>query len=84
MARMSATLTTQVDAGGLSQEIAEQLREVMIARGITMTELARRMGVSRPSVSALLDGSSLNTSSLERVAKAIGGVRFRFLIVEAE
>lgn len=81
MARMSATLTTHAEAGSISQEIAEQLREAMIARGITQTELAKRLGISRPSVSALLDGSSLNTSSLERVANAIG-IQVRFMIID--
>lgn len=81
MARMSATLTTHAEAGSISQELAEQFREAMIARGITITELGKRLSISRPSASLLLDGSSMTTTSIERIAKAIG-LKAKFFLVE--
>ena len=69
MRRMTSTPTM---TESLSGEIAEQLRDAMIVRGITQSELARRLNVRPPAVSKMLDGSGLTIASIKRIADAIG------------
>ena len=56
-------------------DIVDQIDAIMEERGITQAELARRLGVSRARVSALLNGQP-NTSvrTLMRIAYALDAV----------
>lgn len=63
----SATATKRV--------IAFQLAEAMEAKGLTKSEMARRMGTSRASLERLLDpsNSSVTLQTLQTAARALGG-----------
>jgi antitoxin HicB len=54
--------------------LADALKKAMRAQNVTPTEMARRMGTSRPTVYRLLDpaerGATLDT--LERASRALG------------
>jgi transcriptional regulator with XRE-family HTH domain len=53
---------------------AEQLRKVMKAQNVSTSEMARRMGTSRPAVYRLLDPSEpgVTLDSLVRASTAVG------------
>ena len=55
---------------GIALEIAREMKR----QHITKSEMAKRMGTSRPSVDRLLDpvNNSLTLSTLERAATAVG------------
>jgi DNA-binding Xre family transcriptional regulator len=55
--------------------IAFQLAEAMSAKGITKSEMARRMGTSRAALERLLDpeNSSVTLLTLQSAARAVGG-----------
>ena len=48
------------------------IREARRQRGWTQAQLAQRAGVSRPTVARVETGSNISTSTLEKVAKALG------------
>lgn len=75
MGRMKTKTMPDTHAGRL----AALLRDEMVARGLSQTEVARRMGVSVPNVCQILDGESFTLDSLERITKAIG-IQVGFLI----
>ncbi len=52
---------------------AIRLRELREARGLSQTELARRLGVSQKRVSAIERAHDLNLSTLQRYVSALGG-----------
>ena len=57
---------------GLELEVTERILQVMQEQGITRTELARRLGVSKAAVSKLLnDGSNMTLKRLLAVAEAL-------------
>lgn len=55
--------------------IAFQVAEAMQAKGLTKSEMARRMGTSRASLERLLDpgNSSVTLQTLQTAARALGG-----------
>lgn len=81
MARMIASPPT---AGASLQSVfAAQLREAMIARGITQAKLAEMLGVTPPSVNQWLNGSNITVSTIEKIADAIG-IQCSLLISERQ
>jgi transcriptional regulator with XRE-family HTH domain len=50
----------------------EAMKAAMLARGVTQAELARRLGVSRQSISQMLAGRNVTLDTAERVAEALG------------
>lgn len=57
---------------GLELEVTERILQVMQEQGITRTELARRLGVSKAAVSKLLnDGSNMTLKRLLALAEAL-------------
>lgn len=52
---------------------AIRLRELRTARGLSQTELAKRLGVTQKRVSAIERAEDLNISTLERYVDALGG-----------
>jgi transcriptional regulator with XRE-family HTH domain len=52
---------------------AIRLRELRSARGLTQTDLAKRLGVTQKRVSAIERAQDLNISTLQRYVDALGG-----------
>ena len=52
---------------------AIRLRQLRTARGLSQTELAKRLGVTQKRVSAIERAQDLNISTLERYVDALGG-----------
>lgn len=52
---------------------AIQLHELRKARGLSQTELAKRLGVTQKRVSAIERAQDLNLSTLQRYVDALGG-----------
>lgn len=53
-------------------DIAEQVQQARETRGWTQNELASHAGVSRPSVARIEHGDDTSTSTLTKVANALG------------
>jgi transcriptional regulator with XRE-family HTH domain len=53
-------------------QIVEAVVEAMARRGVSRTELARRLGVSRSRVSHLLEGESIGVEMMGRIGEALG------------
>jgi transcriptional regulator with XRE-family HTH domain len=67
-----ASNTFEYKLEGLELEVTERILQVMQEQGITRTELARRLGVSKAAVSKLLnDGSNMTLKRLLAVAEAL-------------
>lgn len=49
-------------------EYVNNIKTLMLERGITQTELARRLGVTSASVSCMLQKTDIRISSLEKIA----------------
>jgi transcriptional regulator with XRE-family HTH domain len=52
---------------------AIRLHELRVARGLSQTELAKRLGVTQKRVSAIERAHDLNISTLQRYVGALGG-----------
>ncbi len=52
--------------------VANRIREVMQSQGLTITEMANRMGKAKQTVSTILSGGNPTISTLEEMANAIG------------
>jgi transcriptional regulator with XRE-family HTH domain len=64
--------TFEYKLAGLELEVTERILQVMQEQGITRSELARRLGVSKAAVSKLLnDGSNMTLKRLLAVAEAL-------------
>lgn len=60
------------------------VRKIMDANGVTMTELAARVGTSRPGVSRILSGEdNVTLPRADRIAKALG-CKLTDLLTESE
>ncbi len=64
----------EVEAAATKYVIAFQIRQEMKRLHLTKSEMATRMGTSRPAVDRLLDpkNPSVTLSTLERAAAAVG------------
>lgn len=52
--------------------ISEQIRVLCVRSNISMSELARRLGVSPQSLSAKMKRESFTISELDKIAEAVG------------
>ncbi len=77
MGRMTTKTMPSTHAG----RIAGLLRDAMNDRGLTQTEVARRMGISGSALSHVLNGGSFTLDTLDRITEAIG-IQVDFLISE--
>ena len=50
----------------------ERIKQVLKSKGLTYAELATRMGVSEQSVKQTMNRESVSTTTLQRIAEAIG------------
>lgn len=56
-----------------NETVGSRIRELRLERGMTTTELARRIGISHPQVSRLENGrQNFRTQTLARIAAALG------------
>jgi transcriptional regulator with XRE-family HTH domain len=55
----------------LMHSVSEKINEIMLQNGITKSQLADRMGVSRPYVTKLLRGANVSLQTLSKVASAL-------------
>lgn len=53
-------------------DISERIAERMAALGISQSELARRVGVSQPTINGLLTGKSAGSKHMHRLASELG------------
>jgi len=67
-------LWEEVEATAVKRVLAFQIASAMQKSGLTKSEMARRMGTSRPAIDRLLDpdNPSVTLSTLERAAAAVG------------
>lgn len=67
-------LLEEVERVAIKRVVAYQVGQYMLNRGLTKTEMARRMHTSRASLDRLLDpeNSSITLQTLERAARALG------------
>lgn len=61
--------------------IQEIIADIMWREGVTQTELAKKMGVSRQSVSAMLHGNDIRVSTVLQILKILG---YTFKIVKGD
>lgn len=68
-------LLEETSATATKRVIAIQLAKAMAEKGLTKSEMARRMGTSRASLERLLDpdNSSVTLQTLQAAARAVGG-----------
>lgn len=59
------------DMGAQMLGIAARLRAARIEQGLTQAELAKRAGVSRPTVARVEAGEDVSTATLEKIAGAL-------------
>lgn len=52
--------------------VGERIQERLRAKGLSQSELARRVGVSQPMVNALIRGASQSTPKLHKIARELG------------
>lgn len=70
---MDITSTMEDTASGLNQRIAERVRELRAAQGLSLDTLARKSGVSRSMISLIERGESSPTAMvLEKLATGLG------------
>ena len=64
----------QVDAAAMKRIIALQIAQLMAEQGISKTEMAQRMKVSRAALERLLDRTnpSVSLQTLDHAARALG------------
>jgi len=63
----------RVEAGTAALVIAQRLYDLRQARGMTQTDIAKKLGVTQKRVSAIEHARDLNLSTLERYVGALGG-----------
>lgn len=49
-----------------------ELKEILYKQGITLTDLAKKLGVSQPSVSQAMQVQDIKTGYLEKICKILG------------
>lgn len=64
-------MTTATMPDTLSGELATLIRDHMNLHGVTQAELAERLGVKPSTVSDMLKGVSVTTSTWDRIAAAL-------------
>lgn len=52
--------------------IGERVRERMEANGLSQAELARRVGVSQPTINGLIHSNKIGSKHLHRIARVVG------------
>lgn len=52
-------------------EMSEKIRIALIKKGMTLTQLAEKMGVSQPNLSKKLKRNNFNEEELRRIAKLL-------------
>lgn len=52
--------------------IADRLRDLMVERGLSQSELARRVGVSQATIYKLVSGTGYGSKHLHNIAKHLG------------
>ena len=64
----------EVEAAAIKKVIAAALAKQMTIRGVTVTQLAKRLGTSRAAVNRVLDeaNTSITLNTLSRAASAVG------------
>ena len=64
----------EVEAGALKKVIAAALAKQMTVRGVTVSQLAERLGTSRAAINRVLDeaNTSITLNTLSRAASAVG------------
>jgi predicted transcriptional regulator len=64
----------EVEAAALKKVIATALAQQMTLRGMTVSQLAERLGTSRAAVNRVLDegNTSITLNTLSRAASAVG------------
>lgn len=50
----------------------KKLKEFFIREGVSLSEVARRLGVSQQNLSSLLSSDNIKTGTLEKVAEILG------------
>ena len=50
----------------------KKLQEILRIKGITQTQVAELLGVTRQNVSAMMKAASIKSTTLEKIAKAFG------------
>jgi DNA-binding Xre family transcriptional regulator len=67
-------IEAEVTAAAITQVIAWQIGEAMVADGLTKTEMAQRIQTSRQQLDRLLDpdNASVTSQTLQRAARAVG------------
>jgi transcriptional regulator with XRE-family HTH domain len=72
---MMDTASIMADAAGLNERIAERVRELRVAQGLSLEALATKSGVSRSMISLVERGESSPTAVvLDRLATGLGVV----------
>lgn len=56
----------------LLHAVSEEINRIMLKEGVSKSELAEKMGVSRPYVTKLLRGANVSLQTLSKVASALG------------
>ena len=64
----------EVSANAIKRVIARQVASAMSHKGLTKSEMAKRMNTSRPSLDRLLDpeNSAITLSTLRKAASVVG------------
>ena len=64
----------EVEAAALKKVIATALAKQMTVRGVTVSQLAERLGTSRAAINRVLDeaNTSITLNTLSRAASAVG------------
>jgi len=64
----------EVEAAALKKVIAAALAKQMTVRGVTVSQLAERLGTSRAAINRVLDeaNTSITLNTLSRAASAVG------------
>lgn len=76
---MARTFNTKDLPETMAGRMAAMLKDAMIERNLTLTEVGRRMGISGSALSRMLNGDSFTLKTLERIAAAIG-IQVEFMI----
>jgi antitoxin HicB len=72
----------EVSANAIKRVIARQITSAMSQKGLTKSEMARRMNTSRASLDRLLDpeNGAITLSTLQKAASAVGrGIRLELV-----
>lgn len=72
-------MTTATMPETLSGELATLIRDYMVTHGVTQAALADRLGVKPSTVSDMLKGVSVTTSTWDRIASALE-IRYSVMI----